>query len=78
VLSSRGRYYSLPPRVKNSLDFDVLFVPGLTKNLLSVFVMENKGFAVEFKNQQVPMRLNESNLDTTHVIWIRGHLYRLL
>jgi hypothetical protein len=35
----------------NSLDFDdVLFVPGLRKNLLSVSVMEDKGFAIEFKN----------------------------
>jgi hypothetical protein len=35
----------------NSLDFDdVLFVPGLKKNLLLVLVMEDKGFAIEFKN----------------------------
>jgi hypothetical protein len=39
----------------NSLDFDdVLFVPGLRKNLLSVSVMEDKGYAVEFKNQAGP------------------------
>jgi hypothetical protein len=38
----------------NSLDFDdVLFVPNLRKNLLSVSVMEDKSFAVEFKNQQI-------------------------
>jgi hypothetical protein len=36
----------------NSLEFDdVLFVLGLRKNLLSVLVMEDQGFAVEFKNQ---------------------------
>jgi hypothetical protein len=50
----------------NSLDFDdVLFVPGLTKNLLSVSVMEDKGFVMEFKNQQVLIKLKESSPDTT-------------
>ena len=35
-----------------SLDFDdMLFVPCLKKNLLSFLVMEDNGFAVEFKNQ---------------------------
>jgi hypothetical protein len=63
----------------NSLDFDdVLFVPGLRKNLLSVSVMEDKGFAVEFKNQQVLIRPKESSPDTTQVIGVReGNLYRL-
>jgi hypothetical protein len=63
----------------NSLDFDnVLFVLGLTKNLLSVFVMEDKGFAIEFKNQQVLIRPKESSLESTQVIRFReGNLYRL-
>jgi hypothetical protein len=35
----------------NSLDFDdVLFVLNIRKNLLSVSIIEDKGFAVEFKN----------------------------
>jgi len=50
----------------NSLDFDdVLFVPSLRENLLSVSVMEYKGFAVEFKNQQVYIRPKETSPDTT-------------
>jgi len=43
-----------PLKSGNSLDFDdFLFVLGLWKNLLSVPVMEDKGLAVEFENQQV-------------------------
>jgi hypothetical protein len=63
----------------NSLDFDdVLFVPSLRKNLLLVSVMEDKGFAVEFKNQQVLIKPKEYSPDTTQVIGVReGKLYRL-
>jgi hypothetical protein len=63
----------------NSLDFDdVLFVPGLKKNFLSISIMEDKGFAVEFKNQQVLLKLKDSSLDTAQVIKVReGNLYRL-
>jgi hypothetical protein len=63
----------------NSLDFDdVLFVPGLTKNLVSVSVMEDNDFAIEFKNHQVLIRSKDFILNTTQVIGIReGNLYRL-
>jgi hypothetical protein len=63
----------------NSLYFDdVLFVPGLKKNSLLVLVMEDKGFAMEFKNQQVFIRLKESSPYTTQVIGVReGNLYKL-
>jgi hypothetical protein len=63
----------------NYLDFDdVLFVPSLRKNLLSISVMEDKGFAMEFKNQQVLIRSKESSPDTTQVMGVReGKLYRL-
>jgi hypothetical protein len=41
----------------NSLHFDdVLFIPGLRNIFLPVLVMEDKGFVVEFKNQQVLIR----------------------
>jgi hypothetical protein len=44
----------------NSLDFDdFLFVLGLGKNLFSVLVMEDKGFAMEFNNQQVLITMKE-------------------
>jgi hypothetical protein len=31
----------------------VLYVPGLTKNLLAVSTMEDKGYAVDFQDGQV-------------------------
>jgi hypothetical protein len=63
----------------NSLDFDDVFVvPGLGKNFLLVSVMEDKGFVVEFKNQQVLVRLKDSIPNTTQVIGVReGNLYGL-
>jgi hypothetical protein len=40
--------------------------------------MENKGYAVEFKNQQVLIEPKESSPDTAQVIKVReGNLYRL-
>jgi hypothetical protein len=46
--------------------------------LLSVSVMEDKGYAVEFKNQQVLIGPNESSLEVAQVIRVReGNLYRL-
>jgi hypothetical protein len=39
-------------KLGNSFDFDdVLFVPELRKNLILISFMEDKGYAVEFKNQ---------------------------
>jgi hypothetical protein len=57
---------------------DVLYVPGLRKNLLSVSAMEDKGFVVKFQKGQVLIHLEESSPDTTEVIGVReGNLYRL-
>jgi hypothetical protein len=47
--------------------------------LLSISVMEDKGFAMEFKNEQVLIRLKESILYTTQVIKVgEGNLYKFL
>jgi hypothetical protein len=55
-----------------------LFVTGLRKNLLSVLVIEDKGFVVDFKNRQVLISPKKSSLDTTQVIGVReNNLYRL-
>jgi hypothetical protein len=55
-----------------------LFVLGLRKNLLLISVMEDKGYVVEFKNQQVLIKLKESTLEVAQVIQVReGYLYRL-
>ena len=69
-------YFQLYP--SNSLDFDnVLFVGGHRKNLLSVFVMEEKGYVVEFK-KHVLIRLKKSSLEVAQVIGVKeGNLYRL-
>jgi hypothetical protein len=46
--------------------------------LLSVLVMENKGYAMEFKNEQVLTRSKESSPNIAQVIRVReGNLYRL-
>jgi len=37
------------PKLSNSLKLkDVLYVPRLNKNMLSILVMEDKGFSMEF------------------------------
>ena len=46
--------------------------------MLSISVMEDKRYVVEFKNQHVLIRLKESSLEATQVIGVReGNLYRL-
>jgi len=50
----------------NYLDFEgVFFILGLMKNFLLVSVMEDKGFVVEFKNQQVLIGSKDSIPETT-------------
>jgi hypothetical protein len=63
----------------NYSDFDdVLFVPGLKKKFISYFFMEDKGFVVEFKNQQVRIKLKEYSSNIAQVIGVReGNLYKL-
>ena len=51
------------------------FVPSLKKNLLSASVMEDKGYAVEFKNQEILIRPKESSLESTQVMGIRQGNY---
>jgi hypothetical protein len=55
----------------NSLDVnDVLFVFGLKKKLLSISVIEDKGFVVEFKNEKVLIMPKESIPKVTQVIMV--------
>lgn len=57
---------------------DVLYVPGLKKNLLSVSVMENRGFDIMFKKGQVLIHPERASPDTAVSIGVReGNLYRL-
>ena len=56
----------------------MLFVTGLKKNLLSVSVMEDKGFVVIFNREQVLIYLEGASPDTTMKIRVgEGKLYRL-
>jgi len=56
---------------------DVLYVPGMKKNLISVFAMEEKGFDVTFSKGQVSMHLRGASITSTKVIGVRfGKLYR--
>jgi hypothetical protein len=64
---------------RNSLHMnDVLFVPGLRKNLLSISALEDKGYRVAFVDGQVFIWPKDSNIDATKVIGVReGGLYKL-
>jgi transposase InsO family protein len=57
---------------------EVLYVPGLKKNLLSISVMEDKGYAVTFHRGQVFIYPEGASPDTAMRIGVReGNLYRL-
>jgi hypothetical protein len=62
-----------------SLDaHDVLYVPGLKKNFLSVSAMEDKGFFITFQRGKVLIHPEKDSPDKTVVIGVReGTLYRL-
>jgi hypothetical protein len=56
----------------------VLYVPRLKKNLLSVLVMEGKGFVVMFKKRQVLIRPEGPSPETAVSIGVtEGNLYKL-
>ena len=58
---------------------DVLHVPGLKKNLISVSSIEDKGFDVLFTDGQVLMYPKGSSVTSAKVIGVReGRLYRFL
>jgi hypothetical protein len=47
---------------------EVLYVPGLKKNLLSISAMEDRGYAVAFIDGQVLAWPKGLSLDSTEVI----------
>jgi hypothetical protein len=63
-----------------SLEVDeVMYVPELRVNLLSVSALEDKGYAVMFKDGQVLIRSEGASLDATVRLGIRkGMMYRVL
>jgi hypothetical protein len=57
---------------------DVLYVPGLTKNLLSISALDKKGFRVSFIDGEVLMRPKGKTIEYVVVIRIEeGGLYKL-
>jgi hypothetical protein len=57
---------------------DVLFVPGLTKNLISVSALEYKGYEVTFRDGRVLIHPRGSNTSMGKVLGVRkDKLYKL-
>jgi hypothetical protein len=57
---------------------DVLYVPGLTKNLISTSTLEDKGFEVTFRGGKVYIRLKGSTAKMDKVIGVRNEkVYKL-
>ena len=57
---------------------DLLYVRGLTKNLISVSNLEDKGYQVKFRDHRVYIRSKGSDRSLDRVIGIRsGKVYRL-
>ena len=64
---------------RNSMKMkNVLFVPGLKKNLLSISTLDAKGMRVSFVDDQVLMWTKEKTIDDVVVIGEQeGGLYKL-
>ena len=57
---------------------DVLFVPGMRRNLVSISTLEDKGYKVAFSDGKVLAWHKNSSMESTHVIGVReDNLYRL-
>ena len=57
---------------------DILYVPGLKKNLLSISALDKKGFIVAFIDGEVLMWTKGKTIDDAIVIKVEeGGLYRL-
>jgi hypothetical protein len=57
---------------------DVLYVPGLNKNLLSISALDEKGFRVAFIDDEVLMWLRGKSINDALVIGVQeGGLYKL-
>jgi hypothetical protein len=58
---------------------NVLYVPGLEKNLVSISCLEDKGNIIAFMDGKVLSQHKDSNIENARVIGSReGNLYRLL
>jgi hypothetical protein len=58
---------------------DVLFVPGMRRNLVSILSLENKGYKVSFSDGKVLAWNKNSSMDSSQVIGVReDRLYILI
>jgi hypothetical protein len=58
---------------------DVLYVPGMKKNLILVSTLQDRGLEVTFRGTEVLIHPRGSSLASRHVIGVRkGKLFRLL
>jgi transposase InsO family protein len=58
---------------------DVLFIPGMKKNLILVSTLQDRGFEVSFRGTEVLIYPQGCSIDSGQVIGVReGDLYRLL
>jgi hypothetical protein len=57
---------------------NVLYVPKLKMNLLSISAMEDSGYTIFFKDGRVLIRSKESNIDSAQVLGVKeGEVHRL-
>jgi len=56
---------------------EILFIPRLKKNLLSVPVLEAKGFKVTFMDGKVILWSKDKDLSSATVIGVREGLYKV-
>ena len=58
---------------------NVLYVPGLKKNLVSISCLEDKGDRISFFDRKVLVWSKDSKIEDARVVGIReGRLYKLL
>jgi hypothetical protein len=62
--------YKLNSRIAMKMK-DVLYVPGLTKNLLSISTLEKKGFRIAFIDGEVLMWAKGKNHERSNCHWKR-------
>ena len=56
---------------------EVLYVPSLNKNILSISALDKKGFKVSFLEGEVIMWPKGKTIDDAIVISVEGGLYKL-
>jgi hypothetical protein len=57
---------------------EVLYVPGMKRNLVSIYALEDKGYKVTFSDEKVLEWHNNSHMDYSWVIGVRQNsLYKL-